>query len=283
MKRKALALTFIMALLFSVVAGTEFVNLGSANPYIHDIAEEREEPAPEGTEPLTILLTSPENYTTYASNNISLTFNTSWSESIDHFLYFELYYKASWQPKKTYLDYGSSARFVTINLKDVPEGFHQLEVGAVAKYWGYTTRQETKGLYRTMYFVSYRLNGSSTVNFTVSLPPKILILSLENETYNTSNVKLDFTIGEPISAMTYSLDGNMNVTVNGNTTLSGLPNGYHNVVVYATDETGNTGVSETISFSIDAPFSTVPAIAASGVSVVIVGVGLIMYLKKHKR
>jgi len=276
MKRKALAL--ILAMLFSVAVGTQLVDLGSANPYLRDFVEEREMPAPEGTEPLIISIFSPENYTTFASNNISLIFNVTMPESIRSYRFSEIYYKASWQPNKTYVDYGN-----TINLTDIPEGSHYLEVVAVAKYMGHTTYQEIKqGFHLITYYVSYRLNGSSTVNFTIDLPPKISIPSLKNKTYSTSNVKLDFTVNETISEVAYSLDGKDNVTITGNTTLTGLSNGVHNVTVYAWDEAGKVGASETIYFSVEVPFPTTLVIAPV-TSVAIVSAGLLVYFKKRKK
>jgi hypothetical protein len=285
MKRKASVLTLILTLSFSAVAGAQLVDLGRANPYITNFVEEGEMPAPEGTEPLTILILSPKNYTTYTSNNISLIFNTSWPESIDFFWLFQIYYKASWKQGKTHADYGNNSHAITINLTDIPEGSHYLEVAAVAMYTGYTTRQEIKqGIYLTIYYVGYRLNGSSTVNFTVDLPPKISMLSLKNKTYSTSNVTLDFTINEPISAATYSLDGKENVTIAGITTLTSLSNGVHNVTVYAWDVAGNAGASETIYFNVEVPEPFPTALVIASIAGVAVGaVGLIVYFRKRKR
>jgi len=81
--------------------------------------------------------------------------------------------------------------------------------------------------------------------------------------------------------MGYSLDGQDNVTINGNTTLDGLANGLHNVTVYARDELENTGTSETITFTVDAPFPTA-LVAASTASIAIIGVGVLVYFKKRK-
>ena len=57
MRRTALALTLISALLFSMVAGTLFSNVGRANPYFW--SENR--PPPADTKPPTIMMQSPEN------------------------------------------------------------------------------------------------------------------------------------------------------------------------------------------------------------------------------
>ena len=84
----------------------------------------------------------------------------------------------------------------------------------------------------------------------------------------------------------YSLDGNDNVTIAGNTTLTNLSSGLHNVTVYAMDKNGNIGASETVTFSIAEPeketFPTVSVAVVSGASLAIAGVGLLVYFKKRK-
>jgi hypothetical protein len=74
------------------------------------------------------------------------------------------------------------------------------------------------------------------------------------------------------------------VTISGNTTLTDLPYGEHNVTVFATDEVGNTGASETIFFSIPEPPEPFPTslVVASIITVIIVGIGLFVYFKKRK-
>jgi energy-converting hydrogenase Eha subunit A len=114
------------------------------------------------------------------------------------------------------------------------------------------------------------------------VPPEIKVLSPETTTYNVSSVPLVFTVSNPINWTGYSLDGRDNVTITGNTTLSGLSNGLHNVTVYARDEFENTGASETISFTIEAPFPVVPVAAASAASVAVIGLVLLVYFKKRR-
>jgi N-acetylneuraminic acid mutarotase len=114
-------------------------------------------------------------------------------------------------------------------------------------------------------------------------PPVVSVVSPENKNYNSSSVSLAFTVNKPVAWLGYSLDGQENVTINGNTTIAGLPNSLHNVTVYAKDSFENTGASETISFSIDVPFPLVPVAAASGASIAVVAVGLLVYFKKRKR
>jgi hypothetical protein len=121
-----------------------------------------------------------------------------------------------------------------------------------------------------------------TVSFNIdSVPPRITILSPETKAYNTSDVPLDFTVNEAFSQVSYSLDGKENVTAPGNTTLTQLTGGTHNVTLYATDEAGNTGASETIYFSVEEPFPVVPVAAVSVAVAVVTAAGLLVYFKKH--
>ena len=48
----------------------------------------------------------------------------------------------------------------------------------------------------------------------------------------------------------YSLDGQQNITFSGNTNLTDISNGLHNITVYAQDTFGNIGSSQTTSFTV---------------------------------
>lgn len=119
-------------------------------------------------------------------------------------------------------------------------------------------------------------------------PPEIEVLSPTNQVYNESCVALVFTVNEQCNWTGYSLDGEENMTVTGNFTLTDLPNGSHNVTVYANDTQGNMGASETTKFTIAVPeptpepFPTVPIATASAASIIAVGAGLLVYFKKCK-
>ena len=96
----------------------------------------------------------------------------------------------------------------------------------------------------------YAVNEEYTPIGYGTMPPTISIVSPETKTYTTNNIPLTFTVNKPVSWMGYSLDGQANVTITGNTTLTGLPDGSHSLIVFAMDTSGNTGASETIYFSI---------------------------------
>jgi hypothetical protein len=113
-----------------------------------------------------------------------------------------------------------------------------------------------------------------------TVPPQVSVLELGNKTFAEPEVPLSFTVNESVSQIAYSLDGQDNVTVNGNTTLAGLSDGEHNITVYATDIAGHAGASETIYFSV-VPFPTTFVIASIS-SVAVIGIGLLVYFKKRR-
>lgn len=89
-------------------------------------------------------------------------------------------------------------------------------------------------------------------------PPFIKILSpINNQIYNNNSVNLNYTISEPTMSEWYSLDGGNNISHSGNTTLDDLPDGTHNVTVFANDSAGNMG-SAVVNFSIDTTPPTAP-------------------------
>jgi hypothetical protein len=92
-----------------------------------------------------------------------------------------------------------------------------------------------------------------TINVPVNFPPRILVYSPVNGLYYASNVPLSFVVEKQISRAMYSLDGNVNVTLAGNTTLNNLSLGEHSVTIYAEDTAGNIGVSNPVHFTIYEP------------------------------
>lgn len=129
------------------------------------------------------------------------------------------------------------------------------------------------------------IGSSDMVYFAIdTTPPSISIASPENKTYDTTDISLTFTIDESALWMTYSLDNKANVTIAGNTTLSGLSDGSHSLIVYANDTAGNTGASQIIYFSIKTKAKPFPTwIAAAIVIIAVVGVALLVYFVRVKK
>jgi hypothetical protein len=111
-------------------------------------------------------------------------------------------------------------------------------------------------------------------------PPVVTVLNPTSKTYETKDIPLTFTVNELTSWMRYSVDGEAEVTITGNITLSGLTVGAHNLTVSAADLTGLIGVSKTIQFTIVTPFPTTLVIASIAVAAA-VSVGFLLYLKRQ--
>jgi hypothetical protein len=161
-----------------------------------------------------------------------------------------------------------------VALPELPEGPHKLTV-----YANYE-RTSTNPSFPEFIW------DNSTVYFTVDdgHPPVISALSLENKTYSQNALSLNFTTDEPTSWMGYCLDGETNVRVAGNTTLTGLSDGSHSIIVYAKDKAGNVGTSEIVFFTVDTqkPFPKAFVATASGALVAVVVLGLRVYFKKRR-
>jgi len=232
MKKTALALTLILALLGSALAGTKLVNQAEANPSPYNAN-------------YAIRIESPENKT-YRTNIITL--SVTCGAGVYHY--------------------------------SVDDGF----AGSLSLI----TESHSFNLSDGSHTIIIRSGGTACVTFTIdTTAPNVSVASPENITYESFDVPLNFTVNELVSQIAYSLDGQENVTVAGNTTLTGLSPGEYNVTVYAQDLAGNVGASETIYFNIaeepepeSFPTTLVIALVAT---VVFVGVGILLYFKKRKR
>ncbi len=279
-KKRLLTAIILMALLFSAVAGTQFISLVTADPLI----EERYESPP------IVSIHSPANgaYVNSVLLNFTVTKSGDWLSTPISFSY------AGGLSQKLvsvsfHIDgkfYGSIAPYSNLSspfnyslfLTNLTDGSHTLVVRAdstgVVRNW----------ISSTVYSVSVD-SVFATVHFTLdSTPPNVSFLSAE-KAYTTPEFSLNFTVNESVCEISYVLDGQENVTVAGNTTLANLPYGVHNVTVFATDNARNTGASETIYFSVEKetePFPTTMLIAPSA-SVAIVGASLWVYFKKRKK
>ena len=280
--RARLTIAFISVLLLLAISGTQFVNLGDANPYFDGGTV----PPDPSAKPPHISIFAPQNNTVYAADTIPLSINVSFPESQKAGTVLDLvYYETDWQENRTYLYASGVASFddrialskkmyfqYTKNLTGIPDGNHTIRVSA-----------EGGGSYiENWYRYSFPMSASSSISFAIDTVPPKVVLSIENKTYYTPDIPLSFTVNEPNTQVIYSLDGRENVTVAGNTTLTDLSIGEHNVTVYALDKGGNMGASETMYFSVEEPFPVAPVATASLATVAVLGVGLLFYFKKRK-
>jgi len=269
--------TFILMLLLSAVVGAPLISLADAQPYIHGGLVP---PKPDAKPPL-VTIFYPENKTSLNTNNITLIFNVNMTAKGEYIA--EVTYNADWlkNAKYVYRNYPYPHEFNTskdfsINLTEIPEGSHFIEINAT----GLGGFVEPGPGWATAYW--YLISGYSAVFFTIDLTsPIVSVPSLENKIFDNRDVPLNLTVSEPISQMAYSLDGQENVSLAGNITLTGLADGKHNITVYAWDLAGNTGTSKTVFFNVKIPFPKTLVVASVAVAVV-VGVGMLVYFAKAR-
>jgi hypothetical protein len=158
----------------------------------------------------------------------------------------------------------------SVALPELSEGFHRILVYGRYEYVGGS---------------NFSVFDNASVHFTVNdgLAPIISNLSVENKTYTQESLSLNFVVDEPTSWIGYCLDGEANVTITENFTLTQLPSGSHTLAVYANDTVGNMGISPTITFSVAEPFPTLlVTFSVIILSVVCAGLGLLLYLIRRK-
>jgi|WetSurMetagenome_2_1015567.scaffolds.fasta_scaffold52961_2 hypothetical protein len=284
-KKSFITTITILFILISLLAEMQ-IEVVDANPYIDDYVYNDILPST-GTQPPKVTIHSPQNSSLH-QKNVTLNFdvnipNLGDNKSINYIE--NVYYVASWTPNETLVtgEFFVNKTFFSIDLNDMPDGNLSIIVYAVG-LGAYRTGISYSGYTATIYIDRFRMTGFSTVSFVKdSLPPVISIVSPQNSTYTTSDVRLDFAVSESVSELLYCLDGKENQTLVGNLTFTDLAKGMHNVTMYATDLAGNAMASETLFFTIVEPFPTllVALFVTMGVVVVIV-VSLLLY-RRHRK
>jgi hypothetical protein len=108
--------------------------------------------------------------------------------------------------------------------------------------------------------------------------PVIAILLPANQSYDSTDIQLEFTVDEGNHTLAYSLDGQTTLAISGNITLVALSEGSHHVTIYATDEMGNTS-EKTVYFNV-ATFPFLAVIAALTIAIIIGATGFILYKRR---
>jgi hypothetical protein len=272
MKKTALAVIFILALLLSAVTQRGFIELVNANPFAY-----------EAMTPPVVRIYAPINETGVSTVllNFTIAKPTYWASPQDIEGFYQHLDSVIIEIDGKHYDTVGGFDNLTepynywTYLTNVTEGPHNLTV--CAKAYGFSV--EMHGLWK--YYIP--INSSSVAHFILdSVSPQISISSIQNKTYFSSDLQLNFTTSEAFYNASYVLDG-QNIGVAENSTLSNLRVGSHNLTVYAYDYAGNIGASETIFFTIAEPFPTTLVIVSIVAVVALVGLGLLVHLKKRRR
>lgn len=214
-----------------------------------------------------VTIESPTNTTYNSKDALTLTataHNAPFQFENQTYINYSIFYSIDGQPQIP-MSENSKAYTGTVTLPKLSEGNHTITVTAqaISKHDGAILDV-----------------GECTINFTIdATPPDISLLLPQSVTYNQNGFPLTFTVNEPTSRISYSLDDAANVTIAGNTTL--IPQtGPHNLILYANDTAGNIGASQTMNFTVAEPFPFLLVVAV--LAAVAVGVaGLVVYFKRN--
>ncbi len=275
MKKIAFAAILVPALLLSTVAGAIQIRIVKSNPIYYETIEAYDPPSISIDSPLNkthngkvlfnFTISPSENWYAETVNTVDYSVDGKFAETIvvnsgliEHYPYSEKPFSYS------------------IFLENLTDGIHVVRM--FVKYTGYFYEHKPF----TDRWAHPEFVTSAMANFTLdTVSPTMQILSIENKTYYEPDLQLNFTVSEYFSNASYVLDG-QNVPVAGNFTLTDLPVGSHNLTVCAYDVGDNIGASDTITFTIAEPFPTLWVGAVAIASATVVGLGLLVFLKKRR-
>lgn len=312
MKKAALVSATIMCCIMVICSTVKFAD-ANIIPY----------PDTPSTELPTLVIRSPKNYSDYyADNTFRLDFVIIEPESWD--LYYKFFPIVGEYYLAVYLDGVRSIlqlqRFprsntvsdytaIFTNLTDTEHVVH-IVVEARAYYMAYYTENgetistgRTHNTYITQ-TIHFQIDPTSKTVLFQKDPqlvskdpypnppiPVPVILSPQNTSYMVDNVSqftlpLDFSINATAPWIGYSLDNQSRITIRGNSTLSKLSAGAHNITLFAMGVFGNMGISDTVHFTLieqGAPNSSFqPILIALPIVTLTSAVGLLIYSKKRK-
>jgi hypothetical protein len=269
MKRAAVVLTLILALLMSAVAGIRVIKVAKANfapfsaPDIIIIP-----PREEIYQNTTIILKIYVYVLKYSPEITSITYSLDGEPPVNVSDLTKSGLNCFGPDKTGYTFYGE------VVLENLAEGNHILKASSI----------DAAGK-----------EMSTSKKFTIDLDyekPKVILLSPRNQTYFTSRIPLIFTVNGKIENGYYFLDrkGLEQVSLVGNTTLTGLSDGSYEILIHVDTDRGSA--VDITSFTINSTLANNPlniqnqllpiTIAAIATSLVIV-MAVILYKRKKSK
>jgi hypothetical protein len=184
--------------------------------------------------------------------------------------YFGFFKQTGGQPEKNYLD-----GFVELPI--LCNGSHSLTVYLRCEW---ETWDATGSHMHTSF-------NSQTIHFTVLSP---IVLLMQNS-YNSTEVPVDFYANWPCSQIVYDLDNQASATITGNATLTGLNEGTHSVNIYSLEDKGNWVGFDTAAFNVTKlpPSPSLPFLMLNyrlltlSASIVVIAGSLLLLSRKRKQ
>ena len=178
-------------------------------------------------------MATPINNTVYAVNRLPLIFNVTTPQSTTAVstIVQTVTYQADWMDKTVDVFMGGQEQVsLSLQLSNIPEGNHSIIIQTLGS-----------GLYdEGSSYKEFRISSSSEIKFKIDTTiPIISLQQIENVSLK-EGIPLVFMVNEPISEVTYVIDNQQNITIQGNATIPYLPAGKHNVTsIFASDLAGN--------------------------------------------
>lgn len=300
MKKSVMYSLLIATLTISLFSAIDMIQFAYANPlpFWERPVERGTVPPDRKTNPPIVAIFFPSN-SNYRSNSFSIPIHaqvgdssTAYSIRLD-----KVYYECDWQTNITFVyvagvtDHQDPVYFnpitellTTINITDVPEGRHSIRVFANETGTYRIQRHSNSSIYTFNDLYAFEMTRFAFVTFNIdTTPPALSNFSIENKTYNSTELPLSLNVDDPDSKITYSLDGQRNITITRNITLTNLTIGTHDIIAYATDSFGNVGYQEAV-FTVAQPAPTINVLEAASVAaigIILVCSGFFVYKKKN--
>ena len=245
---------------------------------------------------ITIRITSPIENASFSDGTINLCFNETINEpkGLSTNLNIVATYQgdwmsnAKWSPFPPGVDPVGANHFLqyNFNISGIPAGERTINI--VANGHGDFNENGTEYMFSLEKPISVKFFvNSSPAGLLVHTSPSINFVSFQNGSLTNSSFPLSFTVDRSVPKLTYCLDGQDPVPIRGNTTLTCLSNGQHNITVYATDKFGYVGTSGILFFKVKADSASPPQFSillavASVIAVLLTAAGLLAYFRRRK-
>lgn len=196
------------------------------------------------------------NYDNYPLDGMFLPFETNYGYQVDimsnssirGFKYIESNGTVRFEVSSAFMPVGYGFCRVSIPHGLTAELYNVTVDGSIPLFVNYSIFDD--GDKRWIYFL-YQSSEHEVLIYGIDRTiPSIYVLDPQNKTYYSDHIQLRIFVSDLVSWLAFSLDGQDNVTISGNSTMIVTSNGEHFVIVYARDNAENTGFSAAVHFEV---------------------------------